>query len=207
VYLRVLHLGLSGTLSYAIFVYLYFCISFFDTWEYHFWNPWTTLFSKIYHMWGLSGTLSYGVFVYLHASHLWTLSHFQKYNTCRVKLQNWPKLYLCICLFVYFVPQDQGLANHRNLGFCQLKVLNLAKSLPKKVKVGFWVALASQPFGKKCNPFSATFSYGRSKWPKTVNFVFQWEIWEFQQTPKQQWFFCDASYGPKISKSVDFEQQ
>ena len=63
----------SGNLSYAVFVclcvcvfvYLYFCICAFDTWEYHFWHPWTILFSKIYHMVGLSGTLSYAVFVYL----------------------------------------------------------------------------------------------------------------------------------------------
>ena len=57
--------GFSGNLSYAVFVYLcvcvfvylYFCICAFDTWEYHFWHPWTILFSKIYHMVGFSGTL------------------------------------------------------------------------------------------------------------------------------------------------------
>ena len=52
-------------LCICVFVYLYFCICAFDTWEYHFWHPWTILFSKIYHMVGLSGTLSYAVFVYL----------------------------------------------------------------------------------------------------------------------------------------------
>ena len=44
---------------------LYLCICTFDKWEYHFWYPWTILFSKIYHMLGLSGTLPYAVFVYL----------------------------------------------------------------------------------------------------------------------------------------------
>ena len=44
---------------------LYLCICTFDTWEYHFWYPWTILFSKIYHILGLSGTSSYAVFVYL----------------------------------------------------------------------------------------------------------------------------------------------
>ena len=44
-------------LCVCVFVYLYFCICAFDTWEYHFWHPWTILFSKIYHMVGLSGTL------------------------------------------------------------------------------------------------------------------------------------------------------
>ena len=32
------------------------------------------------------------------------------------------------------------------LGFCQVTVLNMAKSLPRKVKVGFRVAMASQSF-------------------------------------------------------------
>ena len=32
------------------------------------------------------------------------------------------------------------------VGICQLKVLNMAKSLPRKVKVGFSFALGSQPF-------------------------------------------------------------
>ena len=50
---------------YLCILYLYFCICAFDTWEYNFWNPWTILFSKIYHMLGLSGTSSYAVFVYL----------------------------------------------------------------------------------------------------------------------------------------------
>ena len=44
-------------LCVCVFVYLYFCICAFDTWEYHFWHPWTILFSEIYHMVGLSGTL------------------------------------------------------------------------------------------------------------------------------------------------------
>ena len=34
----------------CVFVYLYFCICVSDSWEYHFWYPWTILFSKIYHM-------------------------------------------------------------------------------------------------------------------------------------------------------------
>ena len=50
--------------SICLFVYLYLCICTFDTWEYHFWYPWTILFSKIYHILGLSGTSSYAVFVY-----------------------------------------------------------------------------------------------------------------------------------------------
>ena len=67
-------LGLSGTSSYAVFVYLcilylYFCICMFDTREYHFWYPWTILFSKICHMMGLYGTVN--------------------------------MLYLCICVFVF----------------------------------------------------------------------------------------------------------
>ena len=65
--------GFSGTLSYAVFVYLCICvfvylgicICAFDTWEYHFGHPWTILFSEIYHMVGFSGNLSYAVFVYL----------------------------------------------------------------------------------------------------------------------------------------------
>ena len=58
-------LGPSGTSSYDVFVYLYFCICAFGTWKYNFWYPWTILFSKIYQMLGLSGTSSYAVFVYL----------------------------------------------------------------------------------------------------------------------------------------------
>ena len=34
----------------CVFVYLYFRICMFDSWEYHFWYPWTILFSKIYHI-------------------------------------------------------------------------------------------------------------------------------------------------------------
>ena len=52
-------------LCICIFVYLYFCICAFDTWEYHFWYPWTIPFSKICHMLGLSGTSQYAVYVYL----------------------------------------------------------------------------------------------------------------------------------------------
>ena len=49
----------------------------------------------------------------------------------------------------------KGLASHRYSktnfhfswqGFCQVKELNMAKSLPRKVKVGFRVAMAGQPF-------------------------------------------------------------
>ena len=56
-------LGLSGTLSYAVFVYLYFlhlCV-----WHSGISCPWTILFFKIYHMSGLSGTSSFALFVYL----------------------------------------------------------------------------------------------------------------------------------------------
>jgi len=58
---------------YLCILYLYFCICAFDTWEYNFWNPWTILFSKIYHMLGLSGTSSYAVFVYLCILYLYFL--------------------------------------------------------------------------------------------------------------------------------------
>ena len=52
-------------LCICVFVYLYFCICMFDTWEYHFWHPWTIFFSKICHMLGPSGTFPYALFVYL----------------------------------------------------------------------------------------------------------------------------------------------
>ena len=58
-------------------LYLYFCICMFDTREYHFWYPWTILFSKICHMMGLYGTVNMlylcicvFVFVYLCMRHL-----------------------------------------------------------------------------------------------------------------------------------------
>ena len=92
-YLRVRHMGISfgiflnNTLSknmahvgsfwhfviccICVFVYLYFCICMFDTWEYHFWYPWTMLFSKICHMLGLSGTSLYAVFVCLCLRQSW----------------------------------------------------------------------------------------------------------------------------------------
>ena len=96
----------------CVFVYLYLCICAFDPWEYHFWYPWTILFSKIYHMLGLSGTSSYAVFVYLcicifvfvrstHGNMIFDIleqSSFQKYTTCWVF---WHFVICCICVFVY----------------------------------------------------------------------------------------------------------
>ena len=49
----------------CVFVYLYFCICAFGTRKYHFWDPFSILFSKIYHILGLSSTWSFSVFVYL----------------------------------------------------------------------------------------------------------------------------------------------
>ena len=64
-------------LCVCVFLYLYFCICMFDTREYHFWYPWTILFSKICHMMGLYGTVNMlylcicvFVFVYLCMRHL-----------------------------------------------------------------------------------------------------------------------------------------
>ena len=64
-------------LCICVFVYVYFCICVFDTCEYHFWYPWTILFSKICHMMGLYGTVNMlylciclFVFVYLCMRHL-----------------------------------------------------------------------------------------------------------------------------------------
>ena len=90
-----------------------FCI----VWESNFWDPWSILLSKIYHLLGLSGTLSYAVFVYLciciyvfahltHGSIIFdTLeqSSFQKYTTCWVFLALCHMPYLCICVigFLY----------------------------------------------------------------------------------------------------------
>ena len=37
-------------LCICVFVSLYFCICAFGTRKYHFWDPWSILFSKIYHM-------------------------------------------------------------------------------------------------------------------------------------------------------------
>ena len=55
-----------GSFWHLLIVNLYFYIRLFDSWECHFWYPWTILSSKIYNMLGLSGTLSYAVFVYLY---------------------------------------------------------------------------------------------------------------------------------------------
>ena len=56
-------LGLSGTSSYVVFVYLcicvfvfvylYLCIFVWDTWEYQFRYPWTKSFQKMYGVYGL----------------------------------------------------------------------------------------------------------------------------------------------------------
>ena len=42
--------------------------------------------------------------------------------------------------------KDPAGKSQEGQGFCQLKVLNMAKSLPRKVKGGFSFALGSQPF-------------------------------------------------------------
>ena len=60
-------------LCICVFCNCIFCICVFDTWEYHFWYPWTILFSKIYHMLGLSSTSSYAIFVYLCILYLYFL--------------------------------------------------------------------------------------------------------------------------------------
>ena len=112
--------GLSGNLSYAVFVYLcilylYFCICAFDTWEHHFWYPLTILFSKIYHMLGLSGTLSYSVFVYLRMCvfvilylcirHMWVSFLIPLNNPLFINIPHvrsfWHFVICCICIFVY----------------------------------------------------------------------------------------------------------
>merc|ERR1719370_2875063 len=67
-------LGLSGTLSYAVFVYLYFCICIF-------------VFALLTH-----GNIIFDIL---------EQSSFQKYTTCWVFLALCLMLYLCICVFLY----------------------------------------------------------------------------------------------------------
>ena len=62
-------LGLSGILSYAVFVYLFICffvIARLINVNIIFHTPKQSLFQKKYHMFGLSGTLSSAVFVYFY---------------------------------------------------------------------------------------------------------------------------------------------
>ena len=119
-------LGLSGTLTYAVFTYLcicVFCICAFDTWDYHFWYPWTILFSKICHTLGLSGTLPYAVFVYLYICvfvflylRVWHMGISVLMSLNNPLFKNMPHVgsfwnfviccicvfvYLCICIFVF----------------------------------------------------------------------------------------------------------
>ena len=99
----------------CVFVYLYFCICTFDTWEYNFWYPHTKLFSKIYYMLGLSGSSSFAVFVYLFFVYLyfcicaygtwehnfwypWTILFWKIYHMLGLS-STWHDhlVYLCIC--------------------------------------------------------------------------------------------------------------
>ena len=89
-YFRVSHMGISFLISLnnlllknlphvgsfrhfiiccmCVFLYLYFCIYLFYTWEYNFWYHWTILFSKICHF--VICSICVFVFVYLCVRHL-----------------------------------------------------------------------------------------------------------------------------------------
>ena len=100
---------------FCLFVYLYFCICAFGTWEYNFWYPWTILFSKIYYIMGLSGTSSFAVFVYLCISvfvflylcvwHIWLWFLISLNNPLFKNIPHvgsfWHLVICCICVFVY----------------------------------------------------------------------------------------------------------
>ena len=112
-------LGLTGTLWYAVFVYLYFCIRrLIHTWEYYSFliplnNP---LFKNIPHVGGFwhfviccTCVFVYFVFVFLYLciQHMWIqfLISFnnplcKKYTTCWVFLALCLMLYSCVCEFV-----------------------------------------------------------------------------------------------------------
>ena len=104
-------------MMYLCILYLYFCICAFDTWDYHFWYPWTILFSKICHTLGLSGTLPYAVFVYLYICvfvflylRVWRMgiSFLIPLNNPLFKNMPhvgsfWHLTICCVCVFVYFV--------------------------------------------------------------------------------------------------------
>ena len=108
-------LGLSGTLSYAVFVYLCICIFvfaclthvniIFDTSE-------QSLFSKIYHILALLNMLYLCIFVFVffvfarltHVNIIFDASEqssLQKYTTSWVFMALCHMPYLCICVFVY----------------------------------------------------------------------------------------------------------
>ena len=116
-------LGLSGTLWYALFVYLCICICvfarlthesiIFDTLEQSSFQKYTTcwVFLALCHMPYLCICvfvyLCNWIFVFARLTHVniifdtYEQSSFQEYTTCWVFLALRHMLYLCICVFVY----------------------------------------------------------------------------------------------------------
>ena len=71
----------------------------------------------------------------------------------------------------------------------------MAKSLPKKVKVGFRVAMASQPFGKKILVRSLQlFRSGALSGRKLLSSFSNEKVENFSKRRNSSVFFCDASY-------------
>ena len=92
----------------------------------------------------------------------------------------WPKLYLCICVFVfvYFDVRHLGtlfLRSSNNILFKNIAHdRSISKSYPNCICVFVYLYLCIWPpnpptrpiWPKNASPFSSTFSLGHSKWPK-----------------------------------------